>query len=83
MQISVDINWPDNHRRGVLTTEHPQSSYGIPVLVFDGEPCGPAELAPDVRVTATWRKVRTGPVWALIQKAIDAGYPIEVDAVGV
>lgn len=28
-----------------LTTEHPASSYGLPVLMIDGEPYGPADLA--------------------------------------
>ena len=27
--------------RGILTTEHPQSSYGLPVFVLDGNAYGP------------------------------------------
>jgi hypothetical protein len=34
---------------------------------------------PRTEIRALWKKARTGPVWAIIQKAIDAGYPIEVD----
>lgn len=29
-----------------LTTAHSASSYGVPVLVIDGEPYGPADLVP-------------------------------------
>jgi len=29
---------------GTLTTEHPTSSYGLPILLVDGEPYGPADL---------------------------------------
>ncbi len=28
-----------------ITTDHSASSYGIPVLVIEGEPIGPAEAA--------------------------------------
>jgi hypothetical protein len=37
---------------GVLTTAHPASSYGIPVIVINGQPYGPAdriEIGEDVR----------------------------------
>jgi hypothetical protein len=40
---------------------------------------GEADLMPRTEIRALWKKARTGPVWAIIQKAIDAGYPIEVD----
>lgn len=30
----------------VLTTEHSASSYGVPVLLIDGEPYGPGDLTP-------------------------------------
>ena len=31
--------------RGELTTDHPSSSYGIPVVLIDGVPHGPGDLA--------------------------------------
>jgi hypothetical protein len=79
---AVDVEWPGHHERGLLTTDHPQSSYGIPVLVIGGIAHGIADLPPGCVVRVVWKKTRTGPVWVLIQKAIDAGYPIEVDPVG-
>jgi hypothetical protein len=81
-EFPVDVEWPNSHRRGILTTGYPQNSSGIPVLVFDGKPHGPADLMPGTKTTAVWRKGRMGPVWTFLQKAIDAGYPIEVDPVG-
>jgi len=82
MTFGVDVDWPGHHERGVLTDEHAASSYGIPVLVFRGEAHGIADLPPGAKVSALWKKARTGPVWAMIQKAIDAGYPIKVDFAG-
>lgn len=32
-------------RRGRLTTDHPRSNYGLPVLVLDGRAYGPGDLA--------------------------------------
>ena len=78
MTFGVDVNWPGSHCRGILSDEHPTSSSGIPVLVYDGQPHRPTDLKPGVIIVATWRPPRIGPVWALIQKAIDAGYPIDL-----
>jgi len=82
MTFDVDVDWPGHHCHGILTDEHPRSSGFRPVLVFCGQAYGPAALMPNLKITATWRKARTGPVWDFIQKAIDAGYPIEVHAIG-
>ena len=82
MTFGVDIDWPGHHQRGILTDEHSASSYGITVLVFGGRAYGTADLMPDVKITALWKKARIGPVWAIIQRAIDVGYPIEIDPVG-
>jgi len=69
------------HDRANLTDEHSASSYGIPVLLFQGKPLGVVDLGKHriTKITASWKKARTGPVWGIIQKAIDAGYPIKVE----
>jgi len=79
MTFTVDVNQPGSHDRAVLSDEHAASSYGIPVLVWKGEAYGVADLPSDIKLVAHWRKARTGPVWALIMKALVAGYPIEID----
>jgi hypothetical protein len=47
-------DWDDGRGRGarrqVLTTDHPASRYGLPVLLVDGEPYGPDDLPPGVRL---------------------------------
>lgn len=78
MQVALDVSWPQNHRRGILTTDHPSSSYGLPVLVFDGQAHGPGELPPETTLTLTWRRARTGPVWAIVAKAQEI-YPLTVE----
>lgn len=70
---------PVNQRSGVLSTEHSQSSYGIPVLVMDGQQFGAADMPLDSKIFLRWGKPRIGPVWAVIQSAIDAGFPIRID----
>jgi hypothetical protein len=50
MQVPARVNWPGSRRRGILTTDYPQSLHGIPVLVLDGEVCGPEDLPPDCKV---------------------------------
>lgn len=42
----MDIHTSHNGKEGRLTTEHASSSYGIPVLVMDGQAYGPADLLP-------------------------------------
>lgn len=79
MNLGVRVEWPGNIRSASLTTEHATSSYGIPVLVMGGEALGPADLPPDSKVLVVWRKPRTGPVWALVDAAIKAGYPVEIE----
>jgi len=70
------------HDRAMLTNTHPASSYRIPVLVWRGQAYGIADLPPDTKIKVVWKKARVGPVWSLIQRAIDAGYPIEIDPIG-
>lgn len=41
----VDLFATLDDTTGILTDEHPASSYGIPVLLIGGQLCGPAELA--------------------------------------
>jgi len=77
--FAVDVNWPGHHERGLLSDEHSASSYGIPVLVWRGEPHGIRDLPRDVELVVHWRKARTGPVWRFIQRAINAGYPIRIE----
>jgi hypothetical protein len=50
-----------------LTTAHAASSYGVPVLVIEGEVYGPDDLTP-AGVTAAellcqWSERFTGPYW--------------------
>jgi len=80
--VTRDGNTVKAHDRGVLSDEHSASSYGIPVLVWRGTPYGTADMPAGARIRVIWRKARTGPVWSLIQRAINAGYPIEIDPVG-
>jgi len=40
----------DGNEIGILTTDHAASSYGIPVLVIDGQPYGISDTLPDGRV---------------------------------
>lgn len=90
MELAVDVDYKgkrdlvpfNGHDRAKLTDEHPASSYDIPVLVWHGNPFGIADLPLDTRIKVVWRKARTGPVWGLIQRAINAGYPIVIDPVG-
>jgi len=92
MKLSIDVYYQGQRdgvdykgdERGLLTDDHLASSYGIPVLVFRGEPHGIADLALSgiTRLSVVWKKARTGPVWSLIQRALNAGYPIEIDPVG-
>ena len=42
MSVSVSTNLG----YGIATTDHPASSYGLPVVVIDGDACGPAETGP-------------------------------------
>ncbi len=89
MQKAVDVEYTvekygvtaRRHEKAVLTDEHPASSYKIPCLLFRGEPFGVADLALNgiTKIKVLWKKARTGPVWNLIQGAINAGYPIELD----
>jgi len=77
MTFTIEVNQPGRHDRAKLTDEHSASSYGIPVLVWNGEPYGPGDL-PDCQLVAHWHKSQTGPIWKLIEKAINAGYPLEI-----
>lgn len=79
MELTVDIEYTVSqggaavagHDRAKLSDEHPTSSYRIPVLVWRGQPHGIADLPPDAKIKVVWKKARVGPVWSLIQKAID------------
>ncbi|MDP2856884.1 MAG: hypothetical protein Q8P50_02790 [Bacillota bacterium] len=46
MKVNVKVITGDNSRPGVLSTEHSSSSYGMPVLLIEGEPHGIADLPP-------------------------------------
>jgi len=79
--FGVDVMWPGKHRRGILIHSHPACSNGFPVLLIAGQPYTPSDLMPEVRITAKWPKPGVRPMWHIIQKAIDAGFPITVDRV--
>jgi len=90
MEYVVDIDYAVSrngitipaHERAQLSDEHASSSYGIPVLVWKGQAYGVRDLPPDIKITVVWKKARTGPVWSLIQRAMDANYPITIDPIG-
>ncbi len=79
MEVGVEVRWPGNRRSGWFTTRHPRCSYNTPILVFDGAARRPSELAPDIEVIVPWI-AKFGPEWGMIQKAIDAGYPIKMES---
>lgn len=79
MQLPVDIHWPGNHRSGLLTTEDPSSFHGIPVVVFDGIAHSVSDLPSGCRVVVEWCRVRTGPVWEIVERLLTAGtFPVEI-----
>ena len=81
MRFVVDVQWPGNHYKGVLTDTHPRSNLfanATPILVFGGTAYKPVELDPEAEVIVTWWMAKTGPVWKFIQRAIDEGYPIKI-----
>lgn len=62
----------------VLTTEHAQSSYGLPVLLIGGQVYGPADL-PGLIVTADRYPERpSDDEQALLRAAIRAGYRVSL-----
>jgi hypothetical protein len=77
MQIPARVNWPGNRRRGILTTDHPESSGGIPVLVIDGEVRLARDLPSGCKVVVTWGGPYSELVWTLVKRAKeDARYPV-------
>lgn len=79
MKLAVHIKGLRYADRGELRDVLTGRGYGIPVLVFRGKALGIAELPPRSRIEVTWRKARTGAMWNLIERAINAGYPIDID----
>ena len=62
---------------GLLTTDHPMSAGGIPILILDGVPLRAEDLPPGCRIVLRWRKEYAGAVWRLVQKARTEGrYPL-------
>ncbi len=58
--------------KAVLTTEHSSSSYGIPVLVYNGHAFSPQELPKHIRIVAAPRTKHN----SIIQLARKVGYDI-------
>ena len=79
--IGVDVTWSGNHHRAILWNDRPASSSDIPVLVIDGQEYGTTDLMPDTRIMAKCLRPGLGPMWSIIQKAVAAGYPVEVEFV--
>jgi len=79
MNFSVHVKGPGYSDRAELRDDRAECHYGQPVLVLRGQAVVISELPPGSRIVVTWHKARTGPVWAIVQKAIDAGYPIDVE----
>ena len=44
-KVSVQLTTGGEWLPAVLTDEHSASSYGLPVVLVDGEPCGTAEVS--------------------------------------
>jgi len=65
-EVSIQLNEGGEWLPAVLTDEHSASSYGPPVVVVEGEPCGTAEIA-CMRVPA-----ECDP--ALLDAAVAAGF---------
>lgn len=82
MNLSVHVKGPGYSDRAELRDDRAECHHGQPVLVLMGKALGIAELPPGGRIEITWRKSRIGPVWAMVQKAIEVGYPIDIDPVG-
>lgn len=70
----------DDPIEGVLTTDHPSSSYGLPVAVLGGQPYGPAELeGACLTVSATHEEgALSEDARALYDAAVRVGYRIYV-----
>lgn len=62
-------------RRGVLTTDHPASSYGLPVLVVDGQVYGSWEWTHPIHVAAD-----ADP--GIVAGAVRAGYDVRQEDEG-
>ncbi len=77
-QIVVDVRCaPGSRRQGILTTEHPMSAGGVPILILDGVPLRAEDLPRGCRIVLRWRREYAGAVWRLVQKAKTEGrYPI-------
>ena len=82
MKLAVHIKGPGYDDRAELCDDRAECLPGQPVLVLRGKVLGIAELPLGTRIEVVWRKGRTDPVRAMVQKAIDAGYPINMDQVG-
>ncbi len=69
-------------RRAYLTTDHAASSYGVPVLLLDGEPLGPGDLAPGTWIEPPDRGSLTPRFevthWPIVDRARAAGYPVNI-----
>jgi hypothetical protein len=78
MELAVKVRWLGNERSALLSTDRAESSYGIPVLVMEGQALATAELPNGAKIIVSWRKPRRGPVWQMIESAQNAGYPIEL-----
>lgn len=81
MNLAVHIEGPGFSDRAELRDDRAECHYGQPVLVLLGQALGIAELPAGSRIEVAWRKARQGPVWSMVQKAIDVGYPIDIQPV--
>jgi hypothetical protein len=63
-----------------LTTDHPQSHYGIPVLLIDGKAFGPCDQAPEKMQLAGGSAATAGYWLAWLLNGDDDTTPEMVDA---
>jgi len=83
MELGVEVNTVLDYGvkksvRAKLTDEHSQSS--LPFLVMSGKAYGVADLELGTTIIVHWRRARTGIVWDLVKKAMQVGYPIEIES---
>lgn len=69
--MSVTLNYCDETM--TLATEHSASSYGIPVLVIDGEAYGPADHMPQGKGELGWLAPMETAAMAVTVAARNAG----------
>jgi hypothetical protein len=72
---SGGLSYAARNRTGELTANHPSSSYGLPVVLLDGQPHGPGDVESLTPVTETEGVVTDGER-SMIEAAQRAGFRV-------